>query len=113
MKSAIEEAFALHCKAHGLAPVREHRFHPSRKWRFDFAFPERMCAVEVEGGMWTNGRHNRGGGAIADMEKYNVAAALGWFVFRFDGGAVKRGEAINFMLGVLGAPKEKASVSAN
>lgn len=100
--STIEETFALHCKAHNLQPIREHKFHPVRKWRFDFAFPDRMAAVEIEGGAWTGGRHTRGSGFIADMEKYNEAAALGWFVFRFDGDAVKRGDAINFILAVFG-----------
>lgn len=109
MKSAIEEAFALHCRHYGLKPEREHRFHPTRQWRFDFAFPDRKCAVEIEGGVWTNGRHSRGSGAIGDMEKYNAAAALGWFVFRFDGGAVKKGEAIKFMLGVLESSAQQGS----
>lgn len=60
-----------------------------------------MIAVELEGGVWTGGRHTRGSGFIADCEKYNRAAAMGYFVFRFDGGAVKRGEAIDFMLAAL------------
>ena len=59
-------------------PVPEFRFHPSRKWRFDYAFPLHMLAVEIEGGLWTNGRHSRGQGAIADLEKYSEAAILGW-----------------------------------
>jgi hypothetical protein len=101
MKSVIEETFALHCRAHGVEIVREHKFHPTRKWRFDAAIPSRKIAVELEGGIWTNGRHTRGAGVIGDMNKYNEAARLGWFVFRFDGGAVKRGEAIQFLLGVL------------
>jgi very-short-patch-repair endonuclease len=105
VKSQIEETFALHCKAHGLAPVREHKFHPTRRWRFDFAFPERRVAVECEGAIWTSGRHTRGSGFVADAEKYNAAAALGWFVFRFDGAAVKSGEAIKFMAGVLAEQK--------
>ena len=105
-KSALEAIFALHCKAYGLEPQPEYRFHPGRKWRFDFAFPDRKVAVEIEGGIWTNGRHSRGSGAVKDMEKYNAAAALGWFVFRFDGGAVKRGEAIEFMRSVLAERKE-------
>lgn len=100
-KSTIEAVFALHCKAHGLRPESEFEFHPTRRWRFDFAFPDRKVAVECEGAVWTNGRHTRGSGFIADMEKYNAAAALGWFVFRFDGDAVKSGEAIKFMVGVL------------
>ena len=45
-----EEAFALHCRAEKLEPVREYIFHPKRKWRFDFYFPERKLAVEIEGG---------------------------------------------------------------
>lgn len=100
-KSAIEETLALHLKAHGVEATREYRFHPVRKWRFDFAIPSRMIAIECEGGLWTGGRHNTGAGMIADMEKYNEAARLGWFVFRFDGGAVKRGDAIKFINAVL------------
>lgn len=107
-KSTIEELFSLHCKAHNLHPVREFKFHPVRRWRFDFAFPERMVAVECEGAVWTNGRHTRGSGFVADMEKYNNAAALGWFVFRFDANAVKSGQAISFMVAVLAMNKGEA-----
>lgn len=106
-KSEIEAKFKLDCDARGLAPVPEYKFHPDRRWRFDFAFPERMIAVECEGGVWSNGRHTRGSGFIADMEKYNAAAALGWFVFRFDASQVKSGNAINFMVSVL-ASREKS-----
>lgn len=105
--SAIEEAFALHCRASGLVPVREHVFCPGRRWRFDFAFKDQMVAVELEGGIWTNGRHTRGSGVIGDMEKYNMAARLGWAVYRFDGGAVHRGEAIDFMVKVLEEKKKR------
>lgn len=63
-------------------PVAEHRFHPTRKWRFDFAWPEYMVALEVEGGVWTKGRHTRASGYIKDMEKYSEAAILGWVVLR-------------------------------
>lgn len=100
-KSQLEETFALHCKAEGLAPVREVKFHPTRRWKFDFAFPDRMIAVEIEGGIWTGGRHSRGVGMQADMEKYNEAQRLGWSIFRFDGDSVKSGEAIRFVERVL------------
>ena len=101
MKSEIEAQFAFHCKAHRLEVEREFKFHPTRRWRFDFAMPAKKIAIECEGGVWTGGRHTRGSGAIGDMEKYNHAAALGWRVFRFDGGAVKRGEAIKFLVSIL------------
>ena len=52
----------------------EYRFHPTRKWRFDAAFPSEKVAVEIEGGVWKYGRHNRASGFLNDMEKYNEAA---------------------------------------
>jgi hypothetical protein len=62
--------------------VEEHRFHPTRKWRFDFAWPIAKVALEVEGGAFTRGRHVRPSGFIADCEKYSEAALLGWTVLR-------------------------------
>ena len=62
---------------------REHRFHPTRRWRFDFAWPDYKLAVEVEGGAWTGGRHTRGSGFVADCDKYNAATVLGWRVLRY------------------------------
>lgn len=62
---------------------REYRFHPKRKWRADFAHPRALVLIEVEGGTWTHGRHNRGAGYRGDCIKYNHAALLGYRVFRF------------------------------
>lgn len=62
--------------------VKEFKFHPKRKWRFDYAIPEHKVALEVEGGVWTNGRHIRAQGFLGDMEKYNTATLMGWRVFR-------------------------------
>jgi hypothetical protein len=71
-------------KANGLiVPVSELKFHPERKWRFDYAFPDRMIAIEIEGGAFTKGRHTRGPGFIKDMEKYNAAVVLGWKLLRY------------------------------
>lgn len=53
-----------------------------RKWRFDYAWPQYKLALEIEGGSWVNGRHNRASGFIADMGKYNQAAFLGWKILR-------------------------------
>lgn len=71
--------------------VAEHKFHPSRLWRFDFAYPALKIAVEIEGGTWTGGRHTRGSGYAADAEKYNAAAIDGWLVVRGDGKMVRSG----------------------
>ena len=63
--------------------VKEYKFHPTRRWRFDFAIPQYKIAIEIDGGVWTYGRHNRSAGYIADMEKFNAAASLGWVVLKF------------------------------
>lgn len=61
-------------------PAAEYKFHPSRKWRFDFAWPDRLLALEVQGGIWTSGRHVRGASLLKEWEKLNEAATLGWRV---------------------------------
>ena len=59
----MNNAFTAVLLAVGLAaPIREHRFAPPRRWRFDYAWPDRRLALEVEGGTWTGGRHVRGRG---------------------------------------------------
>jgi hypothetical protein len=69
----------LLCGADGLpVPESEFYFAKPRRWRFDFAWPGRKLALEIEGGIWTQGRHTRGAGALADLEKYSEAAILGW-----------------------------------
>ncbi|WP_114752330.1 hypothetical protein [Pleomorphovibrio marinus] len=67
---------------YGVKIVPEFRFDPNRRWRFDFALPHYKIAIEVEGGVWTQGRHTRGSGFVKDIEKYNRAAALGWRLVR-------------------------------
>lgn len=85
---------------------KEYRFHPIRKWRFDYAWPEKKVAIEVEGAVWIRGRHTRGSGFIKDMEKYNTATAMGWSVLRFTPDQMRRGEFIKFLL-LLSAPKQE------
>ena len=64
-------------------PTPEYKFHALRKWRFDRAWPDHFIAVEIEGGIYSGGRHVRGKGFENDCEKYNLAQRLGWKVYRF------------------------------
>lgn len=59
-------------------PEWEFRFHPERKWRFDLCFVEHKLAIEIQGGLWTRGRHTRGAALLKEYEKLNAAAALSW-----------------------------------
>ena len=82
--SSLEARFLMlwnHVKGPDLE--REYRFHHERRWRDDFAHVGARVLIEIEGGIWVNGRHNRAAGFNADLEKYLAAGLAGWRVFRF------------------------------
>ena len=83
-------------------PEVELPFHPKRKWRFDLAWPDRKVAIEIQGGIWSRGRHTRGKGYLNDMEKLNEAQLLGWKVFWTATDHWKTGEAIDLVERILG-----------
>ena len=60
----------------------EVRFDSSRRWRFDYASEARRIAIEIEGGVYSRGRHTRPTGFLNDIEKYNSATLQGWRVLR-------------------------------
>jgi len=69
---------------------KECRFHPKRRWMFDYVILDDFecsltyqVAIEIEGGNWSGGRHVRGKGFANDCEKYNAAVLLGWKVLRY------------------------------
>lgn len=82
-------------------PEREHRFHPTRKWRFDLAWPDLRLAVEVDGGTWVQGRHNRGSSIEKEYEKGAEAAILGWRIIHVSNHMVDDGRALNLITRAL------------
>lgn len=80
---------------------REFRFAPPRRWRFDFAWPKQMIALEIEGGTWVSGRHNRGAGYAKDLEKYNTATLLGWRLLRVTPEMVSDGTVLTLIEALL------------
>ncbi len=80
-----------------------------RKFRADF-FVEPELLIEVEGGSWAYGRHNRGDGYQKDLQKQNSATLLGYSVLRFTTDMVVSGEAIDCVRQYLYALKEKQLV---
>ena len=87
--SLLGAQIAAYCRSRGWPePVAEHRFHEERRWRFDWAWPALMVAVEYEGTTRAGGRHQRYGGFKADSIKYSEAAVAGWCVLRVTAGTV-------------------------
>lgn len=96
--SNLEETLLLYIRANELPlPEREYKFHPKRKWLFDFCYPDLMLAIEVEGGTRKGGRHSRHDGYTKDCEKYNEALILGYRVIRVTSDHVYNGAAIDWI----------------
>lgn len=107
--SALVQTLKLQLRAAKLPkPTEEYRFAPPRRWRFDLCWPDRMLAVEVEGGVWTRGRHSRGKGMVADMDKYNEAGIRGWTVLRVATTHIGDGTALTMIELALNGARRKA-----
>ena len=105
IQSEGEVILATALRALNIEFDQEFKFHPSRMWRADFHLKGKKILVEVEGGIWSNGRHTRGKGYLGDLEKYNEATMMGYQVIRFSTEQVKSGLAIQQiekMVGDLG-----------
>lgn len=87
------------------APELEYRFHPTRKWALDFAWPRQLVAVELEGLVYSNrgdnqlvGRHVSVTGFKADIAKYGAAFSMGWNVLRITASDARSGVAVGWLL---------------
>ena len=123
--SDLEQELLIQIKCFKLLePVQEYRFAAEavglgkglrerllnaglKNWRFDFAWPDSMLAVECEGGAWVMGRHTRGKGFEADLMKYHAAMELGWTVYRCSGPLIRSGKAVELIAKLLDVQNEK------
>jgi hypothetical protein len=110
--SDAEVLLAVQLEQAGIPFEREYRFHPSRKWRADFAIVHPDATrprlpgfythlIEVDGGSWVAGRHTRGSGFEKDAEKLNAAAELGYRVLRYTPRMIEDGSAIEQIRRIL------------
>ena len=100
--SAPEMAFFAQLRQAGIRGfVREYKFHPKRRWRFDFADPARRIGIELMGATWSAGRHTRGSGYMSDCEKANEAICLGWRMLRATTEQVEDGRLLAWLQRIL------------
>ena len=82
--TAPAQQLLLVIRALGLPePEGEVRFSPRRRFRADFAWPDRKLAIEIEGGVYTRQAHGSIGGVLRDIEKHNEYTLCGWRYLRF------------------------------
>ncbi len=103
-----DKVFNTMCRAHGLPiPVPEYQFAaPERLWAVDYCFDGWLC-LEVEGGAWTQGRHTRGAGFLADIEKYNELTIRGFSLIRCTPEDIQTGAAFALVKRALGSLEEQ------
>jgi len=81
--SRLEEDFLAKWRLlGGPALEAEYLFDAIRDWRADFAHVPSRTLIEIEGGIYSGGRHVRGKGYEDDCKKYNAATMQGWRVIR-------------------------------
>jgi very-short-patch-repair endonuclease len=106
--------FLTGCKVRGIpTPDFEWLFAAGRKFAFDWAWPEHKIALEIEGGIYGRGKacpmcgrkavgaHTSIERLKSDMEKYNLAAVLGWSVLRVRPEQIDSGEAFDLVERIL------------
>ena len=97
MKHEAHILLEKHLEELKLQYLKEFRFAPPRRWKFDYLLKDGRTAIEIEGGLYVQGRHTRGAGYQADLEKYNEATKMGFRVYRFSTQDVLEGKAKAFL----------------
>jgi len=118
--SVLNEKVARDLKALGLMEgcEREYKFHPTRRWKADFAWDGLLIEykpgsfrgiklmLEVNGGTYMQGKsrgaHSRGARQRDDYEKWSEASLMGWTVLLVDSKDVREGVHVERVLRALG-----------
>lgn len=90
---------------------KEYRFHPKRKWRFDFYLPDHRTGIEFEGRNMKKGahegRHTSWKGFTEDCIKYSWANILGYKVLRVTAPMLYNGQAYQLIEAIIKYEDEK------
>ena len=96
--SRLNESFDFQLRAAGIEFEREYKFHPKRKWKYDFSIVGCRLLIDCDGGQWKQGTgHNTGTGRERDCTKDAEAVLLGWTVLRFPTNMIDDGRALDYV----------------
>lgn len=84
-------------------PVQQFMAVPGRRYRWDLAWPDRHLLLEIQGGVFTGGKHGRGAGIIKDQEKLNLATIHGYRVLQVSAPHLRSGQALAWVKQALAA----------
>jgi len=94
----LEGDLAWQIRMTGLpTPERQYAAIPGRRHRFDFAWPNFKLLLDVQGGIFTKGKHGRGAGIMQDQEKLNLATIEGWHVMHVSVRHIDEGTAVQWL----------------
>jgi very-short-patch-repair endonuclease len=102
-RERYENALAAQLDEKGLKYVRQYGFIVGRRFRADFRLG--LLLVEVDGGGFVNGRHNRALGREADQERDALALCVGFRVLRVSPNQVMNGKAVGWIEKIRGRMK--------
>ncbi len=81
-RAQLEDPFAQWLVFKNIKFVRQFKPFKDRRYACDFYLPDYNVVIEIEGGQWINGRHQRGAGYKNDIEKYNLITLSGYKIVR-------------------------------
>jgi len=113
--TAAQLALAHALRVAGYDVQTEVRFAAPRRWRIDVtaARPQgtRKLAIEIDGGVWVQGRHTRGAGVEKDNEKIAHLAIQGWLFLRVTPRQVTTGQAARWAGDILNADADTTTTT--
>lgn len=100
--SKLEMELLFQILACGLPePEPEFQAIPGRRYRWDYAWPDKKVLVEVQGGIWVKGGHSTGTGISRDAEKNNLAVLAGYKPLIVTAEHIKSGKALAWIKSAL------------
>jgi len=92
---STEDTLAFHLRSSGIEYEQQFRHTTDRRWRWDFRVGDLL--VDIQGGIWAQGKHTRGAGYQNDCDKANDAVLSGWRVLRVTSDDVFKGRALEWI----------------